>query len=61
MRELDSIELTRPADGYPVGTPGTIVGIERDVYCVEIAEDSMRPGDELALVSVPAGAIRLTA
>lgn len=60
MRELDPIELTQPADGYPAGTPGTIVETSPPgFYLVEIAEEALRAdNDDIVLVTVRADAVR---
>lgn len=50
VHDLDVIRLTRPIEGWPRGTQGTVVSEHRDYLVVEV-------GDEMEFIDVPRDAL----
>ena len=61
--ELDTVELTEAVDGWPEGTPGTVVDVPADGFVtIEIDNELVDPDTSLleALLDVPASLVRVT-
>lgn len=57
MEILDRITLTKPVEGFPAGTPGTVMTMLEGGATVELQDD--RPLDFSCIVGVPFDAMRV--